>query len=92
MLTHPLFTVLDFFNQMSLIYTSIADVAVAKNLPMKAGDVEYQWEGKLLPAPEYVTKATEWMQSLLDNLQIFPATMGMLNVPADALLLIENHR
>eukprot|EP01122_Echinamoeba_exundans_P011189 TRINITY_DN435_c0_g1_i1.p1 TRINITY_DN435_c0_g1~~TRINITY_DN435_c0_g1_i1.p1 ORF type:complete len:216 (-),score=60.46 TRINITY_DN435_c0_g1_i1:209-856(-) len=72
----------DFFNQINLLYGSITEFCTPKTCPvMSAGPkYEYLWmDGEEVKkpvkcsAPEYVDFLMTWVQSKLDNEQIFPS-------------------
>ncbi|KAJ3425782.1 mob kinase activator-like 1 [Anaeramoeba flamelloides] len=76
----------DFFNQINMLYGTITEFCTCENCPlMNAGPkYEYFWAETRnkkkallkLSAPEYIDKLMTWIQSLLDNEQIFPSQMG----------------
>ncbi|KAJ5078052.1 mob kinase activator-like 1 [Anaeramoeba ignava] len=73
--------IVDFFNQILLIYGSIQQFCTKESCPvMSAGKkYEYLWmdnqkykKPTKLSAPEYITELLDWVQDLLNNEQIFP--------------------
>lgn len=78
--------VVDFFNQINLLYGSITEFCSPTTCPeMKATDeFEYLWQdqGKYkrptkMPAPEYIEHLMTWVQSNIDNEQVFPSRIGL---------------
>jgi MOB kinase activator 1 len=72
----------DFFNQVNLLYGSITLFCTEKTCPVMSASpkYEYLWADEVnkkpikVSAPEYVDKLMEWIQSKLDNEQLFPPT------------------
>ncbi|KAI5800046.1 Mob1/phocein [Geopyxis carbonaria] len=78
--------IVDFYNQINLLYGSITEFCSPSTCPeMKATDeFEYLWQdqGKYkrptkMPAPEYIENLMAWVQANIDNEQIFPSRMGV---------------
>jgi len=75
----------DFFNQINLLYGSITEFCTPTSCPvMSAGPkYEYLWADEKNPkpikcsAPEYVDYLMTWVQSQLDNEQIFPSRVDV---------------
>ena len=77
---------IDFFNTISLLYGSMSEFCTAESCPiMSAGPrFEYQWADgvkqkrpKRCSAPEYVEHLMSWVQSELDNTELFPTQIGV---------------
>lgn len=73
--------VVDFFNEISLLFGTISEFCTAKTCPqMTAGPCyTYLWADGAqhappiaLPAPEYVDRLLHWVQDQLDTPQVFP--------------------
>ncbi|KAF2460214.1 maintenance of ploidy protein MOB2 [Lineolata rhizophorae] len=78
--------VVDFYNQINLLYGSITEFCSPQSCPeMKATDeFEYLWQDSenykrptKMPAPEYIEHLMAWVQSNVDNEQIFPNRIGL---------------
>ncbi|KAK2782167.1 hypothetical protein FQN52_001005 [Onygenales sp. PD_12] len=78
--------VVDFYNQINLLYGSITEFCSPQSCPeMKATDeFEYLWQDSenfkrptKMPAPEYVEHLMAWVQSNIDNEQMFPSRIGV---------------
>ncbi|KAL9088105.1 MAG: hypothetical protein Q9159_003303 [Coniocarpon cinnabarinum] len=81
-------TVVDFYNQLNLLYGSITEFCSPTSCPeMKASDeYEYLWQDSSnpqfkrptkMPAPEYVEHLMSWCQANIDNTDLFPAKLGV---------------
>jgi len=77
--------VIDFFNEISLLYGTISEFCTSDSCPqMSAGPCyTYLWADGVhqvtpvaLPAPEYVDRLLKWVESQLDNPQVFPPGAG----------------
>lgn len=76
--------VVNFFNQISMLYTTIIDFCTEQKCPiMSAGPAyKYLWSDKkhpkpvMLSAPEYIGNLMDWIESLFDDNSIFPSTIG----------------
>ncbi|MCJ1298410.1 MOB kinase activator 1B [Hypocenomyce scalaris] len=78
--------VVDFYNQINLLYGSITEFCSPQSCPeMKATDeFEYLWQDSenfrrptKMPAPEYIEHLMAWVQSNVDNEQMFPSRIGV---------------
>ncbi|QDS73737.1 Maintenance of ploidy protein mob1 [Venturia effusa] len=78
--------VVDFYNQINLLYGSITEFCSPQSCPeMKATDeFEYLWQDNeqfkkptKMPAPEYVEHLMSWVQGHVDNEQMFPSRIGV---------------
>ncbi|KAI4158148.1 MAG: hypothetical protein L6R39_000533 [Caloplaca ligustica] len=74
--------VVDFYNQINLLYGSITEFCSPQSCPeMKATDeFEYLWQDSenykrptKMPAPEYIEHLMAWLQSNIDNEAMFPS-------------------
>lgn len=78
------FLVVDFFNQISMLYGTISEFCTAESCPkMNAGSSqEYYWMDTnnipiQCPAPIYIDYLMTWVQDELDNENIFPSQIGI---------------
>ncbi|KAL2219462.1 maintenance of ploidy protein mob1 [Thermoascus aurantiacus ATCC 26904] len=78
--------VVDFYNQINLLYGSITEFCSPQSCPeMKATDeFEYLWQDgenykrpTKMSAPEYIEHLMSWVQSNIDNEQMFPSRIGV---------------
>jgi MOB kinase activator 1 len=78
-------TVVDFYNQINLLYGAITEFCSPQSCPeMKATDeFEYLWQDNekykkptKMTAPEYVEHLMSWVQGNIDNEQLFPSRIG----------------
>ncbi|MCJ1432956.1 MOB kinase activator 1B [Xylographa pallens] len=78
--------VVDFYNQINLLYGSITEFCSPQSCPeMKATDeFEYLWQDSenfkrptKMPAPQYVEHLMGWVQGNIDNEQMFPSRIGV---------------
>jgi MOB kinase activator 1 len=76
--------VVDFYNQINMLYGTIADDCTKENCPvMNAGPkVEYYWADEQvkrpirLSAPDYCDRLFAWIQDQTDDETIFPSAIG----------------
>jgi MOB kinase activator 1 len=77
--------VVDFYNQINLLYGSITEFCSPHSCPeMKATDeFEYLWQDsekfkrpEKMAAPVYIEHLMAWVQSNIDNEQVFPCKIG----------------
>ncbi|KAF2635073.1 hypothetical protein P280DRAFT_474174 [Massarina eburnea CBS 473.64] len=78
--------VVDFYNQINLLYGSITEFCSPQSCPeMKATDeFEYLWQDSenykkptKMAAPQYIEHLMAWVQSNVDNEQMFPSRIGV---------------
>ncbi|XBQ84833.1 Mitotic exit network component [Aspergillus fumigatus] len=78
--------VVDFYNQINLLYGAITEFCSPQSCPeMKATDeFEYLWQDSenfkrptKMSAPEYIEHLMSWVQSNIDNEQMFPSRLGV---------------
>ncbi|KAF2829999.1 hypothetical protein CC86DRAFT_284954 [Ophiobolus disseminans] len=78
--------VVDFYNQINLLYGSITEFCSPQSCPeMKATDeFEYLWQDSesykkptKMPAPQYIEHLMAWVQSNVDNEAMFPSRIGV---------------
>ncbi|MCJ1323111.1 Mitotic exit network component [Xylographa vitiligo] len=78
--------VVDFYNQINLLYGSITEFCSPQSCPeMKATDeFEYLWQDSenfkrptKMPAPQYIEHLMGWVQGNIDNEQMFPSRIGV---------------
>ena len=82
-----MFPVVDFYNQINLLYGSITEFCSPTSCPeMKATDeFEYLWQDETpqyrkptkMSAPLYVEHLMSWVQSNIDNEAVFPSRIGV---------------
>lgn len=79
--------VVDFFNRINLIYGTISEYCDSTSCPTMSGGArfEYLWadgdkykKPTVLPAPQYVSLLLDWIESQINNENIFPVST---NVP-----------
>ncbi|EFE35945.1 uncharacterized protein ARB_04879 [Trichophyton benhamiae CBS 112371] len=89
----------DFYNQINLLYGSITEFCSPQTCPeMKATDeFEYLWQDNenfkrptKMSAPEYVEHLMTWVQANIDNEQMFPSHIGMSSTEPIFLVIIED--
>lgn len=77
--------VVDFYNQLSMLYATITEFCTKETCPtMTAGpDYQYRWcDGQKYPKPvdlpacEYIGCLMDWVDSQLENEQLFPSAIG----------------
>ncbi|CAH3025889.1 unnamed protein product, partial [Porites evermanni] len=73
--------VVDFFNRINLIYGAISEVCTDESCPTMSGGkrYEYHWcdgdkykKPTSVPAQEYISLLMDWIESLINNEDIFP--------------------
>ncbi|KAL4933464.1 Mob1/phocein [Aspergillus undulatus] len=78
--------VVDFYNQINLLYGAITEFCSPQTCPeMKATDeFEYLWQDSenykrptKMSAPEYIEHLMSWVQGNIDNEQMFPSRLGV---------------
>ncbi|KAL8696251.1 MAG: hypothetical protein Q9224_002891 [Gallowayella concinna] len=78
--------VVDFYNQINLLYGSITEFCSPQSCPeMKATDeFEYLWQDSenykrptKMPAPEYIEHLMAWVQGNIDDESMFPSRIGV---------------
>ncbi|KAF2748937.1 maintenance of ploidy protein MOB2 [Sporormia fimetaria CBS 119925] len=78
--------VVDFYNQINLLYGSITEFCSPQSCPeMKATDeFEYLWQDSTnykkptkMSAPSYIEHLMSWVQSNVDNEAMFPSRIGV---------------
>lgn len=76
--------VVDFFNQISMLYGTISESCTAEFCPkMTAGaNHEFYWSDEnnatiSCPAPVYIDYLMTWVQDELDDENIFPSQIGI---------------
>jgi len=79
-------TVVDFYNQINLLYGAITEFCSPQSCPeMKATDeFEYLWQDSenykrptKMPAPAYIEQLMSWVQGNIDNEAVLPSRIGM---------------
>ncbi|KAM4641505.1 MOB kinase activator 3C isoform 2-T3 [Discoglossus pictus] len=78
--------VVDFFNRINLIYGTMSEFCTEKSCPNMSGGLkyEYRWQDDLkykrptkVSAPLYMNMLMEWIETLINNEDIFPTRMGI---------------
>lgn len=78
--------VVDFFNRINLIYGTISDFCTEQGCPTMSGGpkYEYHWcdgvhfkKPTQLAAPVYISHLMEWIESQINNEDIFPVKVGV---------------
>lgn len=87
--------VVDFFNRINLIYGTMSEVCTEKSCPIMSGGLkyEYRWQDDCrfkrptkLSAPQYMCMLMDWIETLINNEDIFPTRIGRLTVSATSFL------
>jgi MOB kinase activator 1 len=87
--------VVDFYNQINLLYGAITEFCSPQSCPeMKATDeFEYLWQDNdqykrptKMAAPAYIEQLMAWVQSNIDNEQVLPSRIGESGERAAAVL------
>ncbi|XP_019356907.1 PREDICTED: MOB kinase activator 3C isoform X2 [Crocodylus porosus] len=77
--------VVDFFNRINLIYGTMSEFCTEKTCPIMSGGLkyEYRWQDDnkykkptKLSAPQYMCKLMDWIETLINNEDIFPTRIG----------------
>lgn len=77
--------VVDFFNRINLIYGTVSESCTEASCPTMSGGrkYEYHWCDKdqykkptKLPAPKYISLLMDWVESQINNEEIFPVSVG----------------
>ena len=77
--------VVDFFNCINLIYSTISDDCTEQSCPVMSGGpkYEYQWQDEhkyrkptVLSAPQYMNLLMDWIEVQINNEDIFPRNVG----------------
>lgn len=75
--------VVDFFNRINLIYGTVLEQCTSASCPTMSGGTKYEylWQDGVkykkpvkLPANEYITLLMEWIESQINDENIFPVT------------------
>lgn len=78
--------VVDFFNRINLIYGTMSEYCTEKTCPIMSGGsrYEYRWQDSLdykkptkLSAPKYMHFLMDWIESIINNENIFPTRVGV---------------
>lgn len=78
--------VVDFFNRINLIYGTVSEFCTEKSCPIMSGGprYEYRWQDgdqykrpTKLPALIYMNLLMNWIESLINNEDIFPTRVGL---------------
>lgn len=76
----------DFFNRINLLYGTICEYCTDQTCPTMSGGprYEYHWQDgnnykkpTQLPAPQYITLLMEWVESQINDENIFPVKVGV---------------
>lgn len=78
--------VVDFFNRINLIYGTVSEYCSERTCPIMSGGLkyEYRWQDgedykkpTKLPAIKYMNLLMDWIESLINNEDIFPTRVGV---------------
>ncbi|KAE8610065.1 hypothetical protein XENTR_v10012003 [Xenopus tropicalis] len=78
--------VVDFFNRINLIYGTMSEFCTERSCPIMCGGLkyEYRWQDDnkykrptKVSAPLYMNMLMEWIETLINNEDIFPTRMGV---------------
>ncbi|XP_062280090.1 MOB kinase activator 3C isoform X1 [Scomber scombrus] len=78
--------VVDFFNRINLIYGTVSEYCTERTCPIMSGGLryEYRWQDgddykkpTKLPALKYMNLLMDWIESLINNEDIFPTRVGV---------------
>ncbi|KAG7327650.1 hypothetical protein KOW79_009256 [Hemibagrus wyckioides] len=78
--------VVDFFNRINLIYGTVSEFCTERTCPVMSGGprYEYRWQDgdhykkpTKLPALQYMNLLMDWIESLINNENIFPTRIGV---------------
>lgn len=78
--------VVDFFNRINLIYGTVSEYCSERTCPIMSGGLkyEYRWQDgddykrpTKLPALKYMNLLMDWIESLINNEDIFPTRIGV---------------
>ncbi|TSM94693.1 MAP kinase-interacting serine/threonine-protein kinase 1 [Bagarius yarrelli] len=78
--------VVDFFNRINLIYGTVSEFCTERSCPVMSGGprYEYRWQDgdhykkpTKLPALQYMNLLMDWIESLINNENIFPTRIGV---------------
>lgn len=78
--------VVDFFNRINLLYGTICEYCTEQTCPTMSGGpkYEYHWQDgnhykkpTQLPAPQYITLLMEWVESQINDENVFPVKVGV---------------
>lgn len=78
--------VVDFFNRINLIYGTVSEYCTEESCKTMSGGsrYEYLWadgdkykKPTKLPAPRYIELLMDWIESQINNEELFPVTTGM---------------
>ncbi|CAJ0581262.1 unnamed protein product, partial [Mesorhabditis spiculigera] len=76
----------DFFNRINLMYGTIADACTPATCPTMSGGLKYEylWQDGTaykkptrLPAQEYITKLMDWIETRINDENLFPTSMDV---------------
>lgn len=78
--------VVDFFNRINLIYGTMSEFCTERTCPIMSGGLryEYRWQDgedyrkpTKLPALKYMNLLMDWIESLINDEDIFPTRVGV---------------
>lgn len=87
--------VVDFFNRINLIYGTVSEFCSERSCPVMSGGprYEYRWQDgdhykkpTKLPALQYMNLLMDWIESLINNENIFPTRIGVSTMIFDFVL------
>ncbi|GFT25300.1 MOB kinase activator-like 3 [Trichonephila clavipes] len=92
--------VVDFFNRINLIYGTVIDSCTEESCPTMSGGprFEYLWADGVqykrptpLPAHKYISLLMDWIESNINNEEIFPVTVEVLH-PLKVFIMMKRKR
>lgn len=92
--------IVDFFNRINLIYGTVSEFCSERSCPVMSGGprYEYRWQDgnqykkpTKLPALQYMNLLMNWIESLINNEDIFPTRVGESTVFFLRPSLVANH-
>lgn len=85
--------VVDFFNRINLIYGTVSEFCTDTTCPIMSGGprYEYRWQDEnkyrkptALSAPQYMSLLMDWIETQVNNENIFPTNVGELDELIDS--------
>lgn len=82
--------VVDFFNRINLIYGTMSEYCTERTCPIMSGGLKYEYRWRdgedyrkptKLPALKYMNLLMDWIESLINDEDIFPTRVGVCEEP-----------
>lgn len=82
--------VVDFFNRINLIYGTMSEYCTERTCPIMSGGLKYEYRWRdgedykkptKLPALKYMNLLMDWIESLINDEDIFPTRVGLCEKP-----------